>query len=335
VFDAFEWQPVAAASIGQVHRALVDGREVAVKVQYPGVARSFTDDLRAAGRLSSLAALASAVDGPALVGELGARLVEECDYLREAQAQRAFARAFADDPEVSIPEVLTERSAATVLTSAWVRGQGFAELCQAPAARRNAIAATLVRFSYRSLLQLGAIQADPHPGNFVFPSAPEQPGKVAFLDFGCVRVLEREMVEALRELATALREQDRPRFRAAAQALGVVGRPDKFDYEDYFKVMEHLHRPFLRPRFEIDPAYVREGFALNGPASPNARTQAMPPAYIWVARLQWGLWSILARLRASGSFAGLLDELLAGPITPLTLAGESVERSASSLKVAV
>ena len=85
--------------------------------------------------------------------------------------------------------------------------------------------------------------------------------------------------------------------------------------------MEHLHRPFLAPRFAIDPDYVREGYALNGPGSPNARTMAMPPAYIWVARLQWGLWSILARLRARVSLRGLLDELLASPVEPLALDG--------------
>ena len=137
-FETFDWQPVAAASIGQVHRATVSSggasqeqapaRSVAVKVQYPDIARSFGDDLRAAGRLSSLASLASAVDGRSLVEELRLRLEEECDYLREARAQAGFARAFADDRDVLVPAVLPERSAATVLTTAWVDGEGFAAL---------------------------------------------------------------------------------------------------------------------------------------------------------------------------------------------------------------
>ena len=345
-FEAFDWDPVAAASIGQVHRASVRGRPVAVKVQYPEVARSFGDDLRAAGRLSSLASLASAVDGRALVDELRQRLVEECDYLREARAQAAFARAFADDRDVIVPEVLAERSAATVLTTAWIDGEGFSALCSGagmdaeradrsgaiaepragaeptPQARRDAVAATLVRFAYRSLWQLAAIQADPHPGNFVFPLASAEhpaPGRVAFLDFGCVRVLDPAMTEALRGIAAAVRDGDRPRFRQAVQALGVVGKPKSFDYEHFFAVMEHLHRPFLAPRFAIDPDYVREGYALNGPGSPNARTMAMPPAYIWVARLQWGLWSILARLRATTSLRDTTEALLGSPATPLRL----------------
>jgi predicted unusual protein kinase regulating ubiquinone biosynthesis (AarF/ABC1/UbiB family) len=320
LYEAFAWEPVAAASIGQVHRAVVDGRPVAVKVQYPAVARSFTDDLRAVGRISALASLATAVDGRALVHELGQRLVEECDYAREAQAQAAFARAFAADRDVLVPAVLLDRSAPTVLTTAWVEGESFAELRLADATRRDAVAATLVRFTYRSLLQLAAIQADPHPGNFLFPTAGPTAAAVAFLDFGCVRGLELAMVEALRGIAAAVRDGDRPRFREAVQALGVVGKPHSFDYEHFFAVMEHLHRPLVSPRFTFEPAYVREGYALNGPGSPNARTMAMPPAYIWVARLQWGLWSILARLHASGSFGDLLDELLAAPIDPLPLA---------------
>jgi predicted unusual protein kinase regulating ubiquinone biosynthesis (AarF/ABC1/UbiB family) len=342
LFEAFVESPVAAASIGQVHRAVVSrgeaskaaGWPVAVKVQYPEIARSFGDDLRAVGRLSSLASLASAVDGRALVDEIRQRLVEECDYLREARAQAAFARAFADDRDVIVPAVVTERSAATVLTTAWIEGESFSALRPAAGAepgteaaaqvRRDAVAATLVRFAYRSLWQLAAIQADPHPGNFVFPVGSAEhpaPGRVAFLDFGCVRLLEPAMVEALRGIAAAIRDGDRPRFRQATQALGVVGKPKSFDYEHFFAVMEHLHRPLLAPRFAFDPDYVREGYALNGPGSPNARTMAMPPAYIWVARLQWGLWSILARLRARGAFRGMMDELLASPIDPLSLDG--------------
>lgn len=314
LFDDFDFEPIAAASIGQVHRARVDGRAVAVKVQYPTVAESFAKDLGSLGRVASLASLASAVDGTAIVGELGARLVEECDYEREARMQRAFAAAFADDPDVRIPEVLEDRSAQTVLTTAWVEGEDFEALRHhADPARRNQIAATLVRFTYRSLLEFAAIQADPHPGNFLFVPG----GPVAFLDFGCVRAFDPEFVAAIRQMAAALRDDDRASFREATLAMGLVGRPRKFDYDHFYMVMEHLHRPLLVPHFRFDRSYVREAMALNGPTSPNARTMAMPPAYIWVARLQWGLWSVLTRLRAEGSFRGLLDELLERPLRPL------------------
>lgn len=322
LFDELDWQPVAAASIGQVHRARVDGRPVAVKVQYPSVAASFSDDLRAAGRLASLASLATAVDGRALVGELRDRLTEECDYEREARAQQAFARAFRGDPGVRIPGVCAERSARAVLTTEWAEGRGFSSLLGS--ARRDAAAQTLVRFAYRSLLQLGAIQADPHPGNFLFG---DEPGRVVCLDFGCVRRIEGAMVEALREVARAVRAGDGSRLREAAVTLGVVGEARRFDFEHFGRTMEHLHRPFLVPRFTFDLEYVREGYALNGPKNPNARTMSMPPAYIWVARLQWGLWSVLARLGASGGFAELLDELLESPQTPLDVEASLERRS--------
>lgn len=331
LFESFDWEPVAAASIGQVHRAQVDGRGVAVKVRYPGVADSLSGDLLALGRLSSLASLASAVDGRAVVDELAARFAEECDYEREARSQRAFARAFADDPEVVVPEVIGRLSTRGVLTSTWIDGarfQGFeTDDADAPgAARRNAIAQTLVRFAYRSLLEFGAIQADPHPGNYLLLPDPT-PGTVAFLDYGCVRQLDTTMVQALRDLVASVRDDNRTVFRHAVQALGMVGRAKRFDYDAFFATMEHLHRPFLVPAFAFEPAYVREGYARNGPRNPNARTMAMPPAYVWVARLQWGLWSVLTRLRARGSFGHILETLMSRPLSPMPFDDSSLPRS--------
>lgn len=330
LFEDFDFEPVAAASIGQVHRARVEGRPVAVKVQYPSVAESFEKDLGAIGRLASLASLASAVDGTAIVEELGARLAEECDYEREARMQRAFAAAFAEDLAVRIPAVIDSHTTAAVLTSRWVDGEGFEAIrLHAAAARRTQIARTLVRLSYRSLLGLGTIQADPHPGNFLF--VPE--GPVAFLDFGCVRQLEVDFVSGLRHMAQALRHGDRASFREATLTLGLVGHPGKFDFDHFYTVMEHLHRPLLASRFSFQPSFMREAMALNGPTSPNARTLAIPAAYVWVLRLQWGLWSILTKLGVEGSFDDLLDEILERPIEPLLVpppTQPSVESSAET-----
>ena len=322
LFDSFDVKPIAAASIGQVHRARFAGRDVAVKVQYPDVAQSFTEDLGAIGRIASLASLASAVDGTAIVEELGARLQEECDYQREAVMQRSFARAFADDPAVRVPDVVGARSARTVLTSEWIDGDSFETIRRtADPARRTAIARTLVRFSIRSMLGLATIQADPHPGNFLFTTGDE----VAFLDFGCVRHLDRDLVVALRQMATALRDDDRASAREAAIAMGLVGNPRKFDHDHFFVTMEAMHRPLLRRRFRFEPRFMRDAMALNGPTSPNARTMAFPPAYLWVSRLQWGLWAILTKLGVEGSFDDILDEVLSHPITPMpTVAGDEL-----------
>lgn len=312
LFDEIDLAPIAAASIGQVHRAQVRGRRVAVKVRYPGIAETFRKDLGLVRRLASLASLASAVDGPAIVAELQQRLEEECDYAREASMQRRFAAAFAGDRDVHVPAVVDDRSGPAILTSDWVDGDSFEQLRRGgDRARIDAVAEILVRFSYRSLLDLALIQADPHPGNFIF-----EPGRVAFLDFGCVRQLDVDVVEALRASICAVRDRDMPRFRDAVVALGVVGRPKKFDFEHFFAVMEHLYRPLLAPRFCFSAEYVREGHRHNGPSSPNARHMAIPPAYVWVMRLQWGLWSILGKLEARGSFRPILERALDERVRP-------------------
>lgn len=314
-FDTFTLEPVAAASIGQVHRAVVDGAAVAVKVQYPEIAGTFAHDLDIVTRIASLASLASAVDGKAIVNELASRLEEECDYAREARMQQQFSDAFAADLDVIVPQVDAGRSNGTVLTTEWIDGDTFESLrAQSDPERLAHVASTLIRFSYRSLFNLAAIQADPHPGNFIFvPPA----GRVAFLDFGCVRPFEPAFVELLREQAEAARDHDRRKFRDTTIALGLAGKPKRFDFDHFLMVTEHLYRPLTSSKFTFTPEYMREGYGFNGPTSPNARTMAMPRAYIWVARLQWGLWSILSMLGASGSFEEILSEVLAAPVTPL------------------
>ena len=312
-FERLDFNPVAAASIGQVHRAQAGGRDIALKVQYPNVAESFVDDLATVKRLASLASLASSVDGRAIVRELAERLAEECDYLREAKFQQQFREAFRDDANVHVPAVVAWATTERTLATAWAEGVRFSEASNASVERRQSFATTLVRFSYRSLLVLAAVQADPHPGNFLFG-----PGyRVSFLDFGCVRVLDGEFVASLRGMIQAIDQRDRPAFREHVIELGMAPKPRRFDFDHHFSAMDHLHHPLLRPRFELTADYLREGLAFNGPQSPNARQMAMPPAYIWVARLQWGLWSLLKRLRVPVALRDTLDAILAEPITPL------------------
>ncbi len=311
LFESIETEPVAAASIGQVHRARYAGRDVAVKVQYPGIEATFAEDLSTVHRIAGLASLASAVDGKAIVTELANRLTEECDYEREADYQARFRRAFANDKDIHVPEVVCERSGAKVLTSEWATAQSFKSVCDGgTAAERRHVAEVLTRFSYRSLLVRGLIQADPHPGNFAFADG----GRVVFFDFGCVRDLDDETVAALRALARAILDSDRSLARTAATALGVVGNAKRFDHDHFYEMMRHLHRPFLEADFSFEPAYVRAAMAYDGPTSPNARFLAMPPAYVWVARLQWGLWSVLAKLGARGDFRPVPRDLLEQPV---------------------
>lgn len=311
-FDTFELEPIAAASIGQVHRATVGGVPIALKLRYPEVARSVEKDLAPLRRIASLASVATSVDGRAIVGELAARFAEECDYEREGRHQTFFRRAFEDDPDLSIPQVLESLSTTATLATTWAPGRPFAAACEMSPAIRDRYARALVRFTYRSLLTLGTIQADPHPGNFLFDPS----GRVVCLDFGCVRRLGPALTQHLRTMILALEHEDRAAFREATLEIGLAPKPRRFDFDYHFEMMAHLHRPLLSPRFAFTPEFVQRGLAFNGPTNPNARHMAMPPAYVWIARLQWGLWSLLTRLHADVMLSDILESVLAEPLAP-------------------
>lgn len=314
-FESLELVPFAAASIGQVHRARYRGRDVVVKLQYPDVAQGFRQDLGSLNRIASLASLASAVDGQAIVRELSMRLDEECDYVREGQAQVAFRELFSLDSAVVVPDVYLELGGRTTLVTSYAQGVTYERARDFPDPVRQQLAQALVRFSYRSLLCACAIQADPHPGNFLFT----EDGRLICLDFGCVRTFDVPFIELLREMIRSLRDDDRAKFRAVVIELGMVPRPRRFDFEHHFSMMHHLHLPLLSTSFRFSSEFVKKGLDFNGPSSPNARTMNMPPEYIWVARLSWGLWSLLARLKAEIRVKDDIEGLLAEPVRPLDL----------------
>ena len=182
-----EWDevPIAAASIGQVHRALtLDGRAVAVKVQYPGVDAAIRADLDNAGLLfGMMKALFPGLDPKPLVAELRERIGEELDYRREADNQRLFADYYRDHPFIHVPSVVDDHSAGRVLTTELVVGARFGEVAGADAATRDRFGEIIYRFVFGSLYRLGAFNGDPHPGNYLFGAD----GRVSFLDYGLVK----------------------------------------------------------------------------------------------------------------------------------------------------
>ncbi len=280
LFDDFDANPVAAASIGQVYRARVGGRPVAVKVQYPRVRQTMEADFARVRRLSRMASVFTAVDGPAIADELRARVTEECDYPREGAHQAAFARAFADDPAVIVPEVIAERTRGPVLTTAWHDGVGFYDVAdRASADERNALGQVLARFPYRSMYAHGIINADPHPGNYLFPGR----GRVVFLDFGCVRRFEPDFLAAERRLTRVVIDDRRDQFRDAVMATGMVPKPKRFDFDIHWAMLCHQLAPYRSPQFRFTAEHLREGARFTGPSNPNLRRLAIPPAWILVA----------------------------------------------------
>ena len=323
IFAQWDPLPFAAASIGQVHRAITrDGRAVAVKVQYPGIARSITSDLRNVGLLRRIVGAAfPGLDVRSLVDELGERLQEEVDYVREAQSQEMFARYYEGHPVIRVPHVLAEMSTSRVLTSELVSGASFDELLEWNQEERDLAAETIHRFVFRSLYRLHAFNGDPHPGNYLFHGG----GRVTFLDFGLTKQFTDDdlapLIDAVRFLVF---EKDFEAFRAALERAGapvptqvVVDRFGQF----YGTVLRDAP-------MTITPAYasaiVRRFFDARGPLAPYSD---VPRAYVIMQRINLGLYAVLGSLNATANWRRIAEEIWPfrnGP--PSTPIGEAEAR---------
>jgi predicted unusual protein kinase regulating ubiquinone biosynthesis (AarF/ABC1/UbiB family) len=325
-----EWDPIpfAAASIGQVHRAITrDGRAVAVKVQYPGIARSITSDLRNVGLLRRVVGAAfRGLDTRSLVDELGERLQEEVDYVREAKNQEMFAEYYDGHPVIRVPHVVDELSTARVLTSELVPGASFDELLGWDQREKDLAAETIHRFVFRSLYRLHAFNGDPHPGNYLF----HRGGKVTFLDFGLTKLF---MDEDLQPLADAVRflvfEKDYEAFRASLELAGFLraGAPvptqvvvDRFG-QFYGTVLEDAPMTITAA---YASAIVRRFFDARGPLAPYSD---VPRAYVIMQRINLGLYAVLGSLNATANWRRIAEEIWPfrnGP--PSTPIGEAEAR---------
>ncbi|MCB9664640.1 MAG: AarF/ABC1/UbiB kinase family protein [Alphaproteobacteria bacterium] len=314
VFASVDPEAVAAASIGQVHRGVLhDGRAVAVKVQYPGVRETFEADVRQLRGLAGVAGMATMVDGQAIVDDLAARLREECDYRHEARWQRAFARAWAHDAELVIPEVIDAASSDTVLTTVWCAGSSLEDFGREGSDEgRQRAARVLARFAWRSLFGLGTLHADPHPGNQIF-----REDGVVMLDFGCVRAFPEAWLDATRRELRALQADDEAAFREAVIDAGMVPDPDRFDFASHYAMQRFVWGPWCAPRWRFEAGWLAGIQQWSGPQNPNLRRLAIPPQWIWLQREVWGLNAVLVRLGAEGDFRSVLEAALDLPLERL------------------
>ena len=220
-FASWDAEPIAAASIGQVHRAIThDGRAVAVKVQYPGIAETIAADLGNVALLRRMLKItAPAQDVDALLAELRDRVIEELDYRREADNQRLVAAYYDGHPTIGIPAVVGELSTRRVITSELSGGARFAELAGWPQEERDLAAETIYRFVFRSLYEVHAFNGDPHPGNYLFHGG----GRVTFLDFGLVKHFTPDELRPLMMMARNLCvQQDPEAFRRSLEDAGFL-----------------------------------------------------------------------------------------------------------------
>ena len=307
LFDAFDERPFAAASIGQVHRARHRGEEVAVKIQYPGIEDAIRSDLKMVGVIARLSSVGSPLDGGALAGELRDRLVEECDYEREATSQALFARLLSSIAHAQVPAVIGELSSKRVLTTQFVDGMRLADV---PAELRDRAGLVIYRACFELIFRRAIFNADPHPGNYLV----DRDGNVTFLDFGCVRRFDIEMIRRWRAMVRAILDGNKLGFRAGFLALGFVGKEKGFDWDYQWDAMRFLYRPYLQPGFRFDARFVSESFGVLMFDNPNRFKIAMPPEWLFLNRLQWGLNAVLAQLGATGPWRDHIEEILAMPI---------------------
>jgi len=313
-----DWDPVpvAAASIGQVHRAVMaDGRIVAVKVQYPGVDRAIKSDLDNAEVLYGLFASMAlkGLDVKALVDELRARMADELDYRHEASCQSEFARIYAGHPFISVPAVVPERSARRVLTSEWVDGMRWEQfLASADQAAKNRAGEVLMRFAQGSIHRHGVFNGDPHPGNYrLHPD-----GSVTFLDFGLVKRWSPGEFDQLSPVLDAILDSDADALVRTSVAAGFMPANHGFDPAFVFEYVRGPYEPFLADSFTYTREWTGKALQtvidLQGRYGELIKKLNMPTSYVILDRVVWGVSALLSRLEAEGNWRAILAEYRKG-----------------------
>jgi predicted unusual protein kinase regulating ubiquinone biosynthesis (AarF/ABC1/UbiB family) len=314
VFAEWDPVPIAAASIGQVHRAIThEGQAVAVKLQYPGVDEAIRADLDNAGMFfSGMKMMFPGMDTGPIVEEVRTRLVEELDYRKEAQNQRFFADAYAGHPFIDVPAVIDRYCTGRVFTSELAEGVRFEEAEGWSQEERNLAAESIYRFVIRSMWRLHAFNGDPHPGNYLFRPG----GRVTFLDFGLVKYFTPEEVYPLQRLIeTIVVEPDPAAFRKTLEDAGFLKRGAPMTDDQVVGYFRHFYHFVLDdPSGVLDEAYAsqtaRRLFQLDGAGDPGIQQSGnVPPAYVILQRINLGLYAVLGRLRAKAPWRVVSEEI--------------------------
>jgi predicted unusual protein kinase regulating ubiquinone biosynthesis (AarF/ABC1/UbiB family) len=300
LLEGLERVPVAVASIGQVHRArLADGTQVAVKVRHAGIEEALKGDFATAQAGIGVAKLMMpfvAESGLEAIGELRTAVLEECDFELEGRRQQAFGALFVNDPVIVVPSVLEELTARTVLTTRWKPGTSFERFVSGgpSQAQRDAIGAALFRFYIGALYRAGQFHADPHPGNY----AVAEDGRLVVYDFGCVRSFADETVLGLARLVEALRADDAPRLREAGQQLGFRSSLAGEDFAVFRRFARGFFGPVLAQGPNVIPADGSFDMRQLSKDKLALARLGMPGKLLFLARIRFGVYAVLARLGA-------------------------------------
>jgi predicted unusual protein kinase regulating ubiquinone biosynthesis (AarF/ABC1/UbiB family) len=313
VFSQFDENSIAAASIGQVYRAtLPDGRQVAVKVQYPGVADAVRSDLRNLGLIIRLMGrMVPRLDAQAIAQEIRERIYEELDYELEAANQRSMARIFRGHPFIYIPDVVGALSGERVLVSEYVEGTGFEALKLRPAAERNRIGEIIFRFYFGCMYRHHEFSGDPHPGNFLLLDD----GRVAFLDFGLYKHIDASVAQYEIEIGRLGILGDGERLIEHLHAGGFLPEPERYTPEQIVHQFEDVTWWYTRDEeIELTPEIATQVVIdMSDPRSRHfaaMRHENLPPDHLFGRRTETLTLAVMAQLRARGNWHRIAREWL-------------------------
>ena len=317
LFSVFDDKPAAAASIGQVHRAVwSDGREVAVKIQYPGAGKALLSDLRQLMRLARVfARFSPGLDVKPLLTELEARVAEELDYRLEAESQEQFAQAYDGDEAIRVPHVVA--GADRVLVTEWIDGVPLSVVIREGSREQRDLAAErLATFLFSGPVLAGLLHADPHPGNFrLLPD-----GRLGVIDFGAVNRLPDGAPEPIGRLARLALEGRAEDVLAALRAEGFVKPSISVDADAVLDYLLPMLEPIAVERFRFSREWLRgEAVRVADPRSPAAqlgRQLNLPPAYLLIHRVTIGTIGVLCQLNGEAGFRALMQQWQPGFAPP-------------------
>ena len=327
VFLDWTDMPVAAASIGQVHKAITpDGRDVAVKVQYPGVHEAIESDLDAAEVMYAMfsSMMLKGLDAKGLVDELRGRMREELDYRLEARNVTEFQERFAGHPWVRIPKLVPDYSSERLLTTEWIDGMTFDEFRTTASDDTKQRSAEVVwRFAQNAIHRYGIFNGDPHPGNYKF----HHDGSVSFLDYGLVKRWAPNEWETLKPAMDAIIvDRDPELLVRRMEHSGFLRSGHGLDAQLVYDYVSSPYTPYLSDEFTFTREWMRDTLAtifdVQGPHGPVIEQLNMPPSFVILDRVIWGVSAILGKLDAHGPWRAMLLEYIddGAPATELGVA---------------